>query len=1579
MKHLTCTLPQKVALIISSIMMVTSSLSLAVVGSSSQFVSLPPITTFQVPGQVMLTMSNDHQLHYKAYTDWDDMTGDGIPDKTFVPSVSYYGYFDPQKCYDYSIANKRFEPKAVTTDPNRYCDGVSGHWSGNFLNWASMTRMDSLRKVFYGGMRSTDSSETVLERSFLTTDAHSFAKYYDGADINKLTEFSGVSEITLCNTTYDDGSTTTESQFSTQPPLIRVAEGDFRFWAANERWQCTWDNEHGNNTSDGISDPNKTNDGLGQKDYIARVLVCDSSLLGSENCKQYPNGNYKPIGLLHTFGEDGRLLFGLLTGSYQKNKSGGVVRKNISSFADEIDANTGIYTNTNGIVSTINKLRIARYGHGDNGIYNNTDSCSWGKSSFTEGTCSNWGNPVSEMYQEAVRYFAGLNANPNFAATDTNYIPGLGSATWSDPLNVDNRCASCNIVMVNASGISYDDDGISMADLPKGAGGATTAAAQTDSIGEDEGIHGKSFFVGENGSDNNQLCTPKTVNNLSTVKGICPDTPRLSGTYNIAGIARWAHVNDIRTDLTDAQKITTYAVALSPAVPAVSIPDTNGDIIATLLPACRNTALNPDANCAIVDFKILDQDIAGGTGTFAINWEDSEQGGDYDQDMQGMLSYQLIGSTKQIRITTNVVGKSTGYAMGFGYTISGTDQDGFHAHSGINGFDFNDPQTGIIGCNNCQHTDAATSQTYTLGTSSASLLKAPLWYAAKYGGFRDIDGDGALDANEWDTQDLNGNNVADGIPDAYFPITNPNQLEARLSRVFSNILNRVASGTAAAVVSNSANGVGAIYQALYFPKEIKNAASGPVEATWLGELHAIFIDDLSQFREDSASAGTQGQLDDCTTDKIVTIQYVDHGDGQKSTDVQRYDCDTSTGLKTTASGSAVGISELQTIWSARKRLSAVADVVTQRSYGANAASGRYIITAIDGDADGNVTGTDVTAFTDTNLITELGSNFPQYLNASDTAEATKIVQYVRGQEITGMRNRTLPDGNTDEVWRLGDIIHSTPVTVGTPADSYHVKYGDTSYRDYYDRWQNRRQMVYVGANDGMLHAFNGGVYNDANKAFQESGHALGSEMWAYVPYNLLPHLRWLTENNYPHVYYMDGPPVVFDANIFDADTDHVNGWGTILVAGMRLGGAELNIDHDADNSTPDAPFRSAYIIFDVTNPETGPKLLGEIQVPDASFSLSRPTLVVKRSPSDEGSWLNPTDNDWYLAFGSGPTDLATIQSTSTPSVYVYQLDATSSGLSSFPGSPVATLSTSVGNSFVGELSKMDWNYDFNDDVIYFGLAGQDTSVSPAVENGRLMRLRTVDSGWSLSTMLNPARPFVSAPSTWVDSNKDHWVNAGTGRLFVEDDKPTSLQQYFFGLKEPKDSNGDHTWATLLTTNLHDSTTTKVYTDTSNDSNLVENDVHVSDGTTFSDLQLHIKTEDGWMRKLPTYNTDPSMRNVTRSLTAANFVFFTTYTPNTDACEAEGTSNLYALYTQTGTAYPFSVIGSTTTNGKTEYLDNIEIGPGLSSEPVIHYNTGGDPGSLTIITQDSGGGLTGQPATLPPAESGRRSWRELTPD
>ncbi|MDZ7737244.1 MAG: hypothetical protein U5P41_15025 [Gammaproteobacteria bacterium] len=255
------------------------------------YVSIPVTSTTGATPQVMLAMAKDHSYWFKAYNDYTDLDGDGVVETTYNDDFEYYGYFDPTKCYDYEQQGfsgagqvQLFVPKAFMTDPdtNHYCDDVAGEWSGNFLNWASMTRMDIVRRILFGGKRLEDQSDfTIIQRAFLPTDAHSFAKFYpnEANDIQKLTPFSGISSgnsqndgLTICNTTIGNNSSKSDTMnLQNHPPLMRIAKGNYALWAANERWQCYWSDEksasNSNQSADSglnahSSNPDDDNDGL---------------------------------------------------------------------------------------------------------------------------------------------------------------------------------------------------------------------------------------------------------------------------------------------------------------------------------------------------------------------------------------------------------------------------------------------------------------------------------------------------------------------------------------------------------------------------------------------------------------------------------------------------------------------------------------------------------------------------------------------------------------------------------------------------------------------------------------------------------------------------------------------------------------------------------------------------------------------------------------------------------------------------------------------------------------------------------------------------------------------------------------------------------------------------------------------------------------------------------------------------------------------------------------------------------------------------------------------------------------------
>lgn len=1114
---------------------------------------------------MMLNMSKDHQLFYKLYDDYSDIIDttasvssssaassvsssnvdpfnyaksgkDGKADTTYNHRFRYYGYFDSDKCYTY--ANSLFSPSSKVNASTRYCNNgtVTTEWSGNFLNWSTMTRLDAVRKILYGGKRAVDTKdETILERAYLPEDAHAFAKYYNGDDISLLTPFAGVtggqktkeSGITICNATSpavrDQRSQVVSANSATNHPLLKVAKGNFSLWGSNEGFQCRWGVGSNNNDErderDDRNDPGGTgikaypaspkfdDNKLGSGDYSVRVKVCDQDFMtnaNEEGCKRYNNGHSKPIGLLQEYGERDIIHFALLTGSYGKNKSGGALRKNAGTMTDEIDLTTGQFINpdkdlTNAslgkkdsIIRTLNALTIYGYNH-NNGQYNSSDNCPWGESSFENGSCTNWGNPQSEIYLESLRYLAGKSAA--FAVDDTKKVAGFSTATWTKPVGTNNWCAPLNVLQFNASTSSYDTDEL---------GGASDVSIEdldglVNKIGKFEGIgvpDTAKYFVGIAGVDENaegyELCSPKTVSSLSAVKGTCPDAPRLKGGYHIAGLAYGARKNGIQIDglpneheskkINNTPLVHTYAVALAPAVPKVEVPVPGSDTKRiTILPACRNTNPNPDANCAIVDFKVVEQHHDGNTytGKLYVDWEDSEQGGDYDQDMWGLIKYEVTAT--KVKVSTRVFAQATDHKLGFGYVVGGTTTDGFKVQSGVNDFRYGSycDSHKSCSCRNDGNFESCTisswrDQTFDVADEDATdvnLLDLPLYYAAKWGGYAN---DKATDA------DIKGG----GAPNYYYA-TDPRQLAASLRSAFNSIAEREGSSSGVATNSTSLNGSSYLYQAVF------NSAN------WRGTLEAYAFDGLGRLVRDA-----KGNLTPA-----------------KSTDT------------------------LQPKPSERK-------IYTYRRNGGTI---NYLWSIFSTD--------EKNYFRETSDPAGDYTNAEKRFNWSRGGATDEVTEAAAG--IDRLRSRGEDSRNI-----YGDIVNSTPVYIADTNYRYHkLAKGGSDYQDYLTAKKSKTAKVAVGANDGMLHVFNALTLE---------------EVYAYVPKMVFPKLRNLSAQNYgqsnnAHQYLVDGPLTVSDVY-----NDNSKSWRTIVVGTLGGGGRGV-FALDVTDETPSVLFE----ISDADFPELG--------------------------------------------------------------------------------------------------------------------------------------------------------------------------------------------------------------------------------------------------------------------------------------------------------------------------------------------------------------------------------------------------------
>jgi outer membrane protein assembly factor BamB len=182
-------------------------------------------------------------------------------------------------------------------------------------------------------------------------------------------------------------------------------------------------------------------------------------------------------------------------------------------------------------------------------------------------------------------------------------------------------------------------------------------------------------------------------------------------------------------------------------------------------------------------------------------------------------------------------------------------------------------------------------------------------------------------------------------------------------------------------------------------------------------------------------------------------------------------------------------------------------------------------------------------------------------------------------------------------WKLGDSNHSNPIVVGPPFEAPQ-KMGD-GYQDFINAWEDRRKVLYIGANDGMIHCFDV---------------LTGEELWGFIPYNLLPRMRDMWEvfpstgqRYYEHHIYVDGSPVAADVFI-DADGDNKDEWRTILICGQGPGhGSAL------------AGGLNYYFALDVTNPED-PQPLWEFTHPQMGETWSVPA-VGKVSVLAQDTWV----------------------------------------------------------------------------------------------------------------------------------------------------------------------------------------------------------------------------------------------------------------------------------------------------------------------------------------------------------------------
>jgi type IV pilus assembly protein PilY1 len=1214
--------------------------------AQSQMLQAPIVASAQTaPPLVLLTMSRDEKLIAPAYSDYSDIDGDGIVDINYITKVdfTYFGNFSSQLCYDYDTSNNRFNPVSTTT--NKKC---SGRWSGDFLNYVTSSRLDALRKSLYGGKRYIDDPYlTVLERAYVPQDSHVWGKEYDPArDTYSISDYTPLPQPATGRRHLF--ANVTRRLDAAQLPMMRVLTNRTeRIW----NWVLKEQPVAENNSLDDI------NGTAVAVDYIVRNVVCrvDNASLRDNICKQYPgtsvaNGpSYKPTGVLHDFGESRALAFGLLSGSWANWRKGGVLRRNVDYFDSEIVAATGQFnTSVLGIVRSIDQFRVAQFGTNGSYSYN----CSPANSTNPTGNCVDWANPVAEMMYEGLRYLAGGLAPTAAYGYGTGSIDaslGLKTETWKSPWRSAATggfpyCSKPIQMVVSDIKPSFDSD-----DLPGSAFSGFSGnsdppvvtglnvSSQANTIWSIEGLGTAKYFIGEslaNTPSYDQSPSLKTVNSFNNIRGLAPEGPTRQGSYYAASVARYGKTTNLNTNATQTPRnVDTYAIALSTPLPQLNIPI--GQNIVSILPVGQSVAgcnyggfesgVTFPTN-RITGFYItrinnmpgFPSSAANGgrpTGQFRVGFEDNEEGTDNDMDAIVIYNFDVTAqNTLRIELNAEYAAGCIGQHLGF--VISGSTEDG--KYLGVR-----DPDTP------CSDDKLFPNLGDDVANSSRNTnITNPSWIDAAHGQANVCrNGSGVptgLGTRYVRTFTPSGNNTGGNIPkdplwyavkhggpkapavtatdpEGYFLVTNPALLRDQLTSAFTQIFTEArGSRSTTRFTGTTVRSSTKIFKPRYDGNR------------WVGVLDAFPLD---------PNTGLAGATRAWSTFDQPALNPT---------------------------------SKTDTAWQARRIITRISG--TYQEFEANSGSSP--------------------ALNDSTLVAALALPALQSVLAKNQKDtATDVINYLRGDRsneviFSGkLRSRGAIPANTSDPTAglmlnsvLGDIVNSSITFQGKQDFGFAATKvtGATSYAAYVNGKGSKTPVVYVGANDGMLHAFD---------------ERTGQELWAFIPRALHSEIAKLAQAGYTHRYFVDGAIQVSDY--------YSGGWKTVLVG------------------TAGAGAKTVFAI-DVTNP-TSPAVLWEYdnqQIPALGFVLGMPQVIADSS------------NNWIAMFGNGYES----SSTTPASAALIAIPVSGSGSPRVVSLPAGSVTTGDGLAAVtiaarSGFANIAWAGDLSGRLWRFNVSGAYTSWS----------------------------------------------------------------------------------------------------------------------------------------------------------------------------------------------------------------------------------------------------------------------------
>lgn len=1471
----------------------------------SDYCVTPPFLAQTIPPNVLIVLDNSLSMGCQAYA--------GSYDPAQFSSGNYYGYFDPTKNYKYNGSRWEETSDAMTTGTK--ANPVA---SGNLLNWATMRRVEVSKKLLIGGKsnpRSWNGSVTVkLEGESNLSYCDSFSKSLDNTSVpNLIFPFTGEYSYTRSS---DELSVT----FLGDNTEIRRPTSDL----ANGAWT--------------------PNSGSSRYTQVDEATADTSDYLTNK-----------------TSNSSDQVIFG-----YDKGDSfaisGTITEVTITVRAKRSGNNT---MRIQGVLRVKNSASVDADSISDYSAL----SASWANYQFSWST-----NPQT-----------GVAWTWNDLTTSAmSSLTGFGVKAYTTPSSSLYPMVAQVYMTVT---VNIPEGGPYKIIVDMGPGKDATGII--DSLTNDVKFGLAYYASSNNGAKINTYVDFGTPTNMITsIQNMTPET------YTPLGESLYEMTRYFRQD-----------------APYYS----NS-------PADYQTGLNYDPyyyKYSSLDSSLADRYVPCAK-SFILFLTDGES--TMDQSIPGTSTSSPYAACSAANIKacsgyggspTNPNPRFAGTSIGKTYDLSGTDyliDVAYWART-------NDMRSGscttvpttaqqcIPGTQNISLYDV-----YMFGTGS-TLLKD----AAIYGGFNDLDADNKPDCTTKPTEcykDSDGDGVvrSDGTDDplTYYEGEDGYALYDAILAAISDILRRVTSGTAASVLASGEGSGANLVQATYYPKR----QFGSDSVNWIGSLQNLwyYVDPFFNFSNIREEGGTSKDFildlhaDGTSNSRMDYVLQLYFDDTEQKTKAKRYYDEHGKG-EPGAVVDTIDFESLGNLWNAGSLLWS-RDITSDP---------RAIKTWLDKNSNGAVDSgefIELSASAYTSLSASDKTLLKTALQAADDAAASRTIGYVNGYDkfctdtgaacsqdsnctspatcsSSGYRTRTVAvdlngdgdaadSGESAKVWKLGDIINSTPQTASwMQLNDYDTIYSDSKYEAFVNdtdstlsvnstaRYKNKG-MVFVGANDGMLHAFKLGKLglqwasqtstqkavlgrycsdspstacvssSDCSSGSCATDGDLGKEIWAFVPKNGLPYLKYTHDPAYCHIYSIDLAPFVFDASIEGptttcTETNYWNctknssSWRTVLIGGMRFGGGckDTSYDGSAGVEVPvDGQGYSSYFALDITDPYN-PQLLWEFSNSALGFATSGPA-VARISARNTGASVSSVASDkngrWFVILGSGPTggiDTADHQflGNSDQNLTLFVLDLKT-------GAVVRTIPTGIANAFAGSLidATHDSDIDYQDDVIYIPYVrkcvagdiagGMCDSAQGRWNNGGVLRLLTnedLDSNtltstalypanWEWSTVIDDAGPVTSSVVKLQNFDTGElWVYFGTGRYFYK--SSTTIDdadrvRHLYGLKDPCFSGGVFLASCLAGSGISytaselepvDLSTTEGVDDDQGWIITLDN-CTASDGTAASCSSAYYRTE----------------RVITDPLSSQEgVVFFTTLKPFDDICTSGGITAVWAVKYDTG--------------------------------------------------------------------------------